>query len=503
MPGRPSLRYLKLEAKRRLAAGEFGTLHDAQLVIAREHGASSWTALKQLITGQASPDSHVLAQLRWLAARFRDAGQPGWTPPGDPEMRAHFTGQFLDARRGVRLEETIARYAAGLDEDLVVLAQSPLAARVVIAGLQVFASAEPGPPHRITALWPVPGGRRITDARARPPVPARAVGDAPGWAAETIGTALEELGLPGIVLGGVQDARDGPPAPPWIVTAGWADLDRREGLHTGHRFAVPGVTALVTAVAVLRLIADGRVRIDAPANGCLRSVRLADDTVTVRELLSHSSGVDGTLAGPLLAASVPVLSELAGPVIACGGPRGVLRPNNLGYAVLGQLIADVTGVPYPEAVTRLVLRPLAMTRSAFPARAGDLTPDAVTGYEATAEGVFEPVPASVVTLPAVGGMRATAADMLRLGAGWASLLPAALAREALTPQTAPEPGGHRGGLGWVLSPRGDVAVQSGGVPGAGAMLLRRIPDGQVYVTMTTRFTPVDPVVRRMLQETGV
>ena len=47
-PGRPSLRFLKIEAKRRLAAGEFGTLH-AQLAIAREHGLPSWTALKESV----------------------------------------------------------------------------------------------------------------------------------------------------------------------------------------------------------------------------------------------------------------------------------------------------------------------------------------------------------------------------------------------------------------------------------------------------------------------
>jgi len=39
LPDRPNLRYLRLEAKRRLAAGEFATLHDAQTAIAREHGA--------------------------------------------------------------------------------------------------------------------------------------------------------------------------------------------------------------------------------------------------------------------------------------------------------------------------------------------------------------------------------------------------------------------------------------------------------------------------------
>ena len=45
-----------------------------------------------------------------------------------------------------------------------------------------------------------------------------------------------------------------------------ADLDRREPLDPGHRFPAPGVTALVTATAVLRLVADGAVGLDRPAN---------------------------------------------------------------------------------------------------------------------------------------------------------------------------------------------------------------------------------------------
>jgi hypothetical protein len=76
LPGRPSLRHLKLEAKRRLAAGEFATLYDAQVAIAREHGLPTWAALKQRVGD--TPDSHALDQLRWIIARFADADQPGW-----------------------------------------------------------------------------------------------------------------------------------------------------------------------------------------------------------------------------------------------------------------------------------------------------------------------------------------------------------------------------------------------------------------------------------------
>jgi CubicO group peptidase (beta-lactamase class C family) len=67
-------------------------------------------------------------------------------------------------------------------------------------------------------------------------------------------------------------------------------------LHPGHLFPAPGATSLVTGTAVLRLAAEGRLDLDAPANDKLRTVRLADDAVTVRDLLTHTGGVDSPSA---------------------------------------------------------------------------------------------------------------------------------------------------------------------------------------------------------------
>ena len=79
LPGRPNLRHLKLEAKRRVAAGEFPALHEAQVAIAREHGLPSWAALKRQIS--ENQDSHALDQLRWVISRFAGSDEPGWTAP--------------------------------------------------------------------------------------------------------------------------------------------------------------------------------------------------------------------------------------------------------------------------------------------------------------------------------------------------------------------------------------------------------------------------------------
>jgi CubicO group peptidase (beta-lactamase class C family) len=493
-PSRPSLRYLKLEAKRRLAAGEFPTLNDAQAAIAREHGLPSWTALKQLVYDQPQQESHALSQLRWVIARFRDAGAQAWSAPSHHELRQHFDDRFLTETPPGELIAAITSVAAHLGEEPIVIGQSPRQARVQVAGLEVFASVEADPPHRLTALQAVPIGRRSTDTRVAAPPPARILGDAPDGMAGIADEGFAELGLAGLVLAG-----GGPDTPAWVVAKGWADLDRAEVLHAGHRFPAPGIAALVTATAVLRLIADGRFGLDNLANGHLRTVRLADDTITVRELLSHTAGVDSPSPAKLFADSVPDLVTLAGPVIACGGTRGVVRPSNGGYAALGQLIADVTGSPYADAVTRLVLEPLGMSGSSFPARSADLGPDAVTGYNLTPEGAFVPVSDRICTIPAVAGLWATAADIVQLGAGWSSLLPPALAREALTPQTAPAGSGRRVGLGWLISSRGDVAVHAGAGAGVTASLLVRIRDNRVHVTMTTRSALLDPINNRVLR----
>ena len=81
LPTHPSLRYLKLEAKRRLAAGEFPSLHDVQGAIAREYGQPSWAALKQFISGQPEVESHALPHLEWVIARFAGAGEPALDSP--------------------------------------------------------------------------------------------------------------------------------------------------------------------------------------------------------------------------------------------------------------------------------------------------------------------------------------------------------------------------------------------------------------------------------------
>src|SRR6202012_1337860 len=477
LPTNPSLRYLRIEAKRRLAAGEFPALHGAQAAIAREHGLPSWAALKAHIDQQN--EGPAMAPLRWVIPRFRDAGRPGWTEPDAAELPAHFDEQVLTAVPAATLIAEIAKLAPDLRRELTVVDQAPLQAQVQLAGMRFFVVAADEPPHLLTGLRGFPLAERLSDSRVKQPPPARIQGDPPAAVHQIAASAFADLGLPALVLAG-----GAPGQAPWVLAQGHASLETGEPLDPAHLLPAPGVTALVTATAVLRLVAQGRFGLDDPVNDQLRTLRLENPAVTVRDLLSQSGGVDDP--EPVYADRVPDLVELMGPVVACGGPRGTLSPGNGGYGVLGQLGADVTGPPLAGAARQLVLDPLEMTASSLPQTATDLARlNRASCYTLTPELAFAPSPPQVTVLPAVAGLWCTGADRVPLATGWAALLPAPLAQQALSPQAGVV------GLGWLLDLAGHTAIHAGAVPDATALVRASLRGHRVHAILVNRQITVD------------
>jgi CubicO group peptidase (beta-lactamase class C family) len=508
LPEQPSLRHLKLEAKRRLAAGEFSTLNGSQLAIAREHGQPSWTALKAAVDARGPADGHAVQQLRWIAARFGDAAERGWTAPGDRELREHFTDEFLAHVTPERLTAIFTTDPSELREELVVTASTPLWAQCRIAGRLVAAVTEAAPPYRLAGMQLRQLGERVSDDRTASPSTVTE-GPAPDAVARIAADAIAQLGLPGVGLAG---RTRGEPA--WTAATGWADLDRGEPLGPGHAFPAYGITTVVTAVAVLRLVADGRLGLDEAANRYLGAVRLADDEVTVRQLLSHAGGVidPPTPAVPVRAASdravpnraVPDPPVVIGPVIACAGKRGTYRFSAAGYAALGEIVSGVAGQPYPEAVSRLVLQPLAMTASWFPADwpSPEQAPaPVVTCYDVGAESVFEAVQDGAPAVMAAGGLWSTAADLARFGLDWRSLLPRQLAGQAVRPHVAITPG-PKAGLGWLVNEPLGVAGQVGVGAGGAASLIVTLDGRRAQAALANRLIPIEPVNAAVLRAAG-
>ena len=542
LPDHASLRYLRVAAKRRHAAGEFATLHDAQLAVARENGQPSWAALRRAIAEQDAASgraAHALARLRWITERFGPADQPGWHAPGEQELRENFADSFLASVPPARLIATISALAPALRAEPTFMRQTPFTVQGQLGGHLFAVTTETRPPYRVISARARLLGAGVSDPRAAPPpgdlgAPA---GRVPAGIAELAEAARGQFGMAGLVLAGARAPASVRPAPettpaagttpgsettpgpgagdPWTTAAGWADLERSEPLTAGHQFPVYHVTMAVTAVAVLRLVAAGRLRLDERVNRYLGPVKVADDAVTVRELLAHTAGV--TDPPVLHAPAVPALDSVTGPVVACEGRRGSCSPSYAGYGVLGAVIEACTGVGYPEAAARLVLAPLGLSRSWFPGRwpgpgaaaaSGDGADGtaaapaaalvngaggpAVAGYDVSPGGAFTRVDGTVCVFPAAGGLWATAADLVRLGLGWRSLLPRSLAAQALRPH-AMTATGVGAGLGWIVNQQLGLVGLAGEGPGGAASLLVRADGREALAAVTNRQTAVEPV----------
>jgi CubicO group peptidase (beta-lactamase class C family) len=136
-------------------------------------------------------------------------------------------------------------------------------------------------------------------------------------------------------------------------------------------FVLGSVTKTYTATALMRLVAEGRVELDAPVRRYIPELELADERaaaeITVLNLLNHTSGLDWDLlvetgeGDDALAAFVAKLAELK--LVAPPGAR--TSYSQAGYSLLGRVIEKVVGRPYEQAVASLVLEPLGLSHSFF------------------------------------------------------------------------------------------------------------------------------------------
>lgn len=203
------------------------------------------------------------------------------------------------------------------------------------------------------------------------------------------------------------------------------------------RFRVGSISKTVTYVALMRLVAQGKLTLDDPVNSHLpAALQLPDasgsEPVRIRHLLSHTAGFEDSALGHLFVRQPErVLSPED--YLVRHRPARVRAPgaeavySNYGIALLGAVVAHLSGRSYIEQVEATLLQPLGMRHTSFrePLPAGHpaaLPPAAVTelvqGYRRI-DGQF--VPGEFEHLAhgaAAGGMSASAADMAR----WMSML---------------------------------------------------------------------------------
>jgi CubicO group peptidase (beta-lactamase class C family) len=175
--------------------------------------------------------------------------------------------------------------------------------------------------------------------------------------------------IPGMIYGIVDNGRL-----VHVGTFGIQDTDSARPVTADTLFRVASMTKAFTALTILKLRDDGRLRLDAPAAEFVPELRTwkypTDDSppIRVRDLLNHAAGFVtddpwGDRQTPLPEGEFTRLLREGVPFTSVPGMR--YEYSNLGYAILGRIITNVSKQPYAATITRTLLQPLGMNASGF------------------------------------------------------------------------------------------------------------------------------------------
>jgi CubicO group peptidase (beta-lactamase class C family) len=275
--------------------------------------------------------------------------------------------------------------------------------------------------------------------------------------------------------------------------------------HTDVQYRLGSISKTVTAVAVMRLRDEGRLGLDDPLDRHLPGTPLGDRTVG--QLLSHLAGASAESPGGWWertpGGSLEDLALGAEDVVLGAARR--FHYSNLGFGLLGELVARTRGTSWDEAVTAEVLAPLGMARTTprpvAPAAEG-------TAVHPWADVVLPEPEHHAGVMAAAGQLWASLADLARFGAFLLGDTGDVLAPATLEEMTVPAgvdcsaPGWSAYGLGvQVLRVDGRTLVGHGGsMPGflAGVFVDREEQTGAVSLANTT--SGLDAVVFGLLAD---
>ncbi|MGH7467922.1 MAG: serine hydrolase domain-containing protein [Longimicrobiales bacterium] len=198
---------------------------------------------------------------------------------------------------------------------------------------------------------------------------------------------------------------------------GVAERETGRSVTAETPFRVASVSKTLTAAALMRLVQRGDLTLETDVSRVLKRLQLRGDArgvVTLAHLLTHTAGLDEQRS--LDRAVSPSAAEPLGAYLKRRMPARVMPPgvvisySNFGYALLANIVEEVSGQLFPEFVQREVFAPTGMLRSTF----DQLRPpnDLARGYDYR-DGVYHLKPFRYDNAIGDGALMTTAADMGR------------------------------------------------------------------------------------------
>jgi len=257
----------------------------------------------------------------------------------------------------------------------------------------------------VIAAYLLVGGGRLSAQRTPPPAGFPASLDA------YIAKAVRDWEVPGLAIAVVRNDSV-------LATRGYGvrELGKPEPVDENTVFSIASLTKSFTATAAAMLVDDGKLQWDAPARRYLPSLAFRDpyltEQVTVRDLLSHRTGLHGSnMAWILTGVSRTEMLRRARYMEVEAPFRTRLVYSNVGYLIAGEAIEAAAGMPYEDVIRQRIFAPLGMRSTTIgdagaAQSANRVMPHAMIG------GVQRPIPwRDIDVIAAAGSINSTAADM--------------------------------------------------------------------------------------------
>jgi CubicO group peptidase (beta-lactamase class C family) len=280
--------------------------------------------------------------------------------------------------------------------------------------------------------------------------------------------------------------------PIWTHAAGKSDVENDVLATPRSMFRLASISKPFTATAVMRLVEMGKLDLDKPIQKYLPQFPKKRWPITLRELLSHQSGIrhyhgdelNNTRHYGTIAAGLDIFAK--DPLLFQPGTR--TQYTSYGFNVLGAIIEAVTHKPYAEVVHEEVLAPAGI-ETMRPDDVFAIIPHRTSGYRLRRDGQLENCGLADTSykVPS-GGWVATAEDVVRLARALmrGKILKEETREQMWTPQRL-KGGAETGyGLGWVIGEEHGVRVieHSGGQQGSNTHLVF-VPERNIAVAVLT------------------
>jgi CubicO group peptidase (beta-lactamase class C family) len=275
---------------------------------------------------------------------------------------------------------------------------------------------------------------------------------------------------------------------------GFADLENQVAATPATNFRLASITKQFTAAAILLLAEDGCLSIDDRIRQWLPSLPDAADGITVRHLLSHTSGLidyedllpDGTSRQWR---DHEVLSLLEAENRTYFAPAAGFRYSNSGYVLLALIARRAAGVDFASLLKQRIFQPLDMRNTvAFEAGVSAVAHRAY-GYSAAGQSWFRTDQSPTSATLGDGGIYSSIDDLAKWDAALydSRLLRAESLRLAFTPAAASADPVVQYGFGWRVS--GAKLWHSGESVGFRNVIVRYPRDRFTVIVLTNRNDP--------------